>query len=158
MYVSTGIASPPLCQPPAMFDVRGLTRTVKASVEWQPTDARTKSAWANATDTTEAGACAFVLAAVELLEGLITVRRAETKTGADYYVAPPGTDAEDLESCIRLEVAGRDDASAATVTRTLNDKLSQTARGNSNLPAIAGVVGFRALLIRLARLEDTWAG
>ncbi len=142
-------------QSPAMFEVRGLTRTVNAVAEWQPTDVRTKSAWANAIDATEAGACAFALAAVELLEGLITVRRAETETGADYYVAPLGTDADDFESCIRLEVAGRGRGSAATIARTLNEKLAQAARGNSNLPAIAGVVGFHVRLIRLARLEDT---
>ena len=91
---------------------------------------------------------------MELLEGLVAVRRADVKTGADYYVAPPGTQASDLENCIRIEISGVDHGNAATVTRRLNDKLEQTALGNSNLPAIAGVVGFRAQLIKLADLEE----
>ena len=50
-----------------------------ADVEWETTDERTKHGWANETDTTEAGAYACVLAAVELFDGLLAVRRAETR-------------------------------------------------------------------------------
>lgn len=140
---------------PATFEIRGLTRTVKAVAQWQATDENTKSAWANETDATEMGACACVLAAVELLEGFIAVRRAETRTGADYYIAAPGTPADDLESFIRLEVSGIDRGNAGVVARRLKEKLEQAKRGDSNLPAMAGVIGFHALLIRLARLEDS---
>ena len=114
-------------------------------VYWQPSKC----------NSTEKGAYACVLAAVELLEGLITVRRAETRTGADYYIAARGTPADDLESCIRLEVSGIDRGNAAAVARRLKEKLAQAKRGDSNLPAMAGVIGFRALLISLARLEDS---
>lgn len=141
--------------PPVTVEIRGLTRTANAMVQWQAADAATKSAWANDTDATEAGASACVLAAVELLEGLVAVQRAETRTGADYYIAAPGTSADDLESCLRLEVSGTDSGSAAAVSRRLKEKLSQAARGNSNLPAMAGVIGFRARLICLAQLEDS---
>lgn len=141
-------------QPPAVFQIIWAERRTDAIIEWEPTDERTKDSWANENDATEAGAYACVLAAVELLEGLVAVRRAEVKTGADYYVAPPGTQASDLENCIRLEISEIDRGNAATVVRRLNDKLEQTTLGNSNLPAIAGVVGFRAQLIRLADLEE----
>ena len=140
---------------PATFEIRGLTQMVKAIVQWQATDEKTKFGWGNETDTTEIGACACVLAAVELLEGLIAVRRAETRTGADYYIAAPGTPADDLESCIRLEISGTDRGNAAAVAVRLREKLAQAKRGDSNLPAMAGVIGFHALLIRLARLEDS---
>ena len=125
-----------------------------AIVTWELTGERVKGAWANETDTTEAGAYACVLAAVELLYGMVAVRRAETRTGADYYIALPGTRADDLENLIRLEVSGVDRGTPSDVVRRLNDKLVQAARGNSNLPAIAGVVGFRARLIRLEHLEE----
>ena len=140
---------------PATFEIRGLTQTVKAMAQWQATDKSTKFGWGNETDTTEIGACACVLAAVELLEGFIAVRRAETRTGADYYIAAPGTPADDIESFIRLEVSGIDRGNAAAVARRLREKLAQAKRGDSNLPAMAGVIGFHALLIRLARLEDS---
>ena len=140
--------------PPAVLQIVWAERYTDAIVEWEPTDKRTKYSWANEIDTTEAGAYAFVIAAVELLEGLVAVRRADVKTGAGYYVAPPGTQANDLENCIRLEISGVDHGTAATVARRLDDKLEQTASGNSNLPAIAGVVGFRAQLIKLADLEE----
>ncbi len=136
------------------FKIRGPEQRIETVVEWQKTSKRVKLAWANEIDTTEMGAYACVLAAVELLCGLVTVRRAETKSGVDYYIAQPGTPAEDLENCIRLEVSGVDRGNVATVGRRLRDKLDQAKEGNSSLPAIAGVVGFRVRLIRLARLEE----
>jgi hypothetical protein len=126
---------------------------VTASTEWEVTDSRTRSAWANEIDTTEAGAYACALAAVELCEGLVAVHRAETKTGADYYIAPMNTSPEDLESCIRLEVSGLDRGTIPSIVRRLKDKLEQAKSGKSNLPAIATVVGFRERLIMLAPLQ-----
>ena len=125
-----------------------------ADVEWETTDERTKRAWANETDTTEAGAYACVLAAVELFDGLLAVRRAETGSGADYYVAPLDARSDDIEEHIRLEVSGVDRGGDAAVRRRLRDKLEQLDKGNGNLPAIAGVIGFRAKLILLEILES----
>lgn len=70
-----------------------------------PTDLVMK-AWANHIDTTEAGAYGVSLAAVEVKSQLVAVRRAETLTGADWYVAPIGSDPDDLENCYRLEISG----------------------------------------------------
>jgi hypothetical protein len=89
------------------------------------------------------------------MNGLVAVRRAETGSGADYYIAAPGTQADDLEDCVRLEVSGVDRGGTAIVTRRLREKLDQAAAGKSNLPAIAGVVGFSARLILLSRLEES---
>ena len=90
----------------------------------------------------------------ELTNGLVAVKRAETKTGADYYVAKHGEIVEDLENCYRLEVSGVDKGSQNTVEQRVRDKLSQAAADNSNLPAIAGVVGFKAKIVILQRLEE----
>ena len=121
-----------------------------ATVVWQPSDARTRGAWANETDATEQGAYACVLAAVEVTDGLLAFRRAETMTGADYYVAPMGTVTDDLEDCLRLEVSGVDRGSERKIAERLRAKLAQAAAGNSNLPALAGVVGYRARLVLVA--------
>jgi hypothetical protein len=107
-------------------------------------------AWANTTDATEDGAYGCVIAGIELLRSLFAVRRAETGTGADYYIGPAGSGIEDLENCSRLEVSGVRLGDFKEVSRRLLEKLEQARRGNSNLPALAGVMGFSAkvLLVR----------
>ena len=89
----------------------------------------------------------------KLISNLFAVRRADTETGADYYVASPGLGIEDLEGCLRLEVSGVDHGSEAVVAARLKDKIAQAQDGDSNLPAIASVVGFRVKLILMERVE-----
>jgi hypothetical protein len=138
---------------PTEFTVQNGNKTVRAMVQWETTDERVRSAWANDIDATEAGAYACALAAVELTGGLVAIRRAETGTGADYYIGPPDQPFDDLEGCLRLEVSGIDRGTAAAVARRLQQKTEQAAAGNSNLPTIAGVVGFRTQLIQLEVVE-----
>jgi hypothetical protein len=85
---------------------------------------------------------------------LVAVRRAETLTGADYYVAPVGADINDMETCLRMEVSGVDAGNAPEVRARLRQKLRQTEKGRSNLPALAAVVGFRERLIAIAHMGD----
>ena len=49
---------------------------MEAQVTWDTADARMLRAWANEDDTTEAGAYGCALAAIELSEGLVAMRRA----------------------------------------------------------------------------------
>lgn len=135
-----------------LIDQSGSQR--QAVAEWDQTDDRTRGAWKNEIDATEAGACACTLAAVELSTGFVAVYRAETKTGADYYVAPAGEIIEDLEHCIRLEVSGVDRGDLGSVARRLTEKIEQARSGYSNLPAMAGVTGFRSRVILLSPIED----
>lgn len=139
--------------PPIDFEIEDPEKTVHATAEWESTDDRIRRAWANEIIATENGAYACALAAIELSAGMVAVHRAETKTGADYYIAPQGRDLEDLEDCFRFEVSGVDRGSAGSVTQRLNQKLAQTAVGSSNLPAMAGVVGFRTRLIAIRPLQ-----
>jgi hypothetical protein len=118
-----------------------------ALVQWEATDERTRGALANRDDATRDGGYGCIIASVELSEGLYAVKRAETKTGADYYVAPAGKTIEDLEDCWRLEVSGLDKGNHAAVARRLREKVQQTKDGASNLPAIAGVIGFEILRV-----------
>jgi hypothetical protein len=126
-----------------------------AELAWSPPDARTLDAWANTIDATEAGAYGCVIAGVERLRGLVAVRRAETGTGADYYVGPPGAGMEDLEDCVRLEVSGVDAGDHREVIKRLLEKIRQTREGSSSLPATAGVFGFSARLLMLRDVPET---
>jgi hypothetical protein len=125
-----------------------------ALVSWEVSDDRTRGALANRDDATRDGAYGCIIASVELSEGLYAVKRAETKTGADYYVAPAGKTIDDLEDCWRLEVSGLDKGNDAAVARRLREKVQQTKDGASNLPAIAGVIGFEILRVRIEYVDE----
>lgn len=112
---------------------------LRASADWAPPDAAVKRAWANETDTTEAGAYCVALAAVEATDGLVAIARAETRTGADYYLGLQGHPPDDLEKSHRLEVSGLDEGGPSLVRSRLRQKIDQAAAGRSNLPAIAAV-------------------
>ena len=139
---------------PINFELRSDADTLSATANWIPTDRRTAYAWDNEIDTTEAGAYTCVLAAVELAEDLVAVRRAQTQTGADYYVAKAGESYDDLETFQRLEISGLDNSTPAGIHHRLRQKRDQAAAGRSPLPALAGVVGFRQRLILLSRVDD----
>jgi hypothetical protein len=140
--------------PPAEYDVWDREQPSKLLLDWHTPDERQLAAWANVTDATEAGAVGIVLLALELCTGFVAVRRAETRTGADYYVGPPGTGRDDLEQCLRLEISGVDHGSASTVYRRVAEKIGQAVRGDSNLPALVGVVGFKVRLVVLEPVEE----
>ena len=132
---------------PVVFRTCKPGQATQATVSWAMADELLRRTHANENDAVRDGAYAFVLAAIELLCGLTAVSRADTGTGADYYICPPGVEADDIEDCLRLEVSGVLHGNAARVAQRLREKLDQARKGESNLPALAGVVGFRAQLI-----------
>ncbi len=140
--------------PPIVFDLSDNGNQRQARVQWTPSTAQVRAAWANMIDTTEAGACACALAGTELLRGFVAVRRAETGTGSDYYVGPNGAGAEDLEDCWRLEVSGVDTGNRTILNGRLRSKVRQAQEGASNLPALAGVVGFEARQMLFATVPE----
>ncbi|WP_332658652.1 hypothetical protein [Brevundimonas sp.] len=137
--------------PDVDFVVEDNGTTSSASASWPaPVDARTKAAWNNVTDTTEFGAYGIALAAVEHTRGLVAISRAETRTGADYYIDNPDKPIDDLETSFRLEVSGMESGADAAIRARLKTKIEQTKKGASNLPALACVVAFHALKISAA--------
>ena len=138
---------------PATYAVWDQDRRTDLEFYWDAPNKRLLASWANVNETTEAGAVALVLAALETCAGMVAVRRAETWTGADYYVGPPGSGRDDLEHCLRLEISGVDRGSSSTVYARVARKVRQVIRGASNLPALVGVVGFRACLMVLQPVE-----
>jgi hypothetical protein len=141
-------------QPPVHVRITRASGEKTAALIWEPTDGRARDAWANRDDATRDGAYGCIIASVELSEGLFAIKRAETKTGADYYVAPAGKTIEDLEDCWRLEVSGLDKGNESAVVRRLREKVQQTKQGSSNLPAIAGVIGFEILRVLIEYVND----
>ena len=137
---------------PVMVQLRQSEQATHRLVCFTQPDERMKRAYANEIDTTEAGAYCVALASAEEALGMVAVRRAETQTGSDWYIAPPGTDPEDLEHCIRLEVSGVGAGSPGAVAERLRQKIEQTIRGQSNLPAVAIVVGFKSRLVAVSPL------
>ena len=113
----------------------------------------TNGAWNNTTDTTEMGACACCLATLEFSREPFAVRRAETGTGADDYIAPAGSGVDDLEDCHRIGISGVDAGAARDVRQRLIVKVQQARKGNSSLPAVTAMVGFAARLIVLADVD-----
>jgi hypothetical protein len=139
-------------EPPRPSVVQDDDGSTSADLDWDQPDEVTMGAWANDTDATEAGAYAVLLAAAELTQGMVAVRRAETGSGADYYVGPPGAGVEDLEDCYRLEISGTDSEDAREILRRLSVKVAQAQRGTSSLPALAGVVGYPQCMIVFRRV------
>ncbi len=140
---------------PADFQLKDNSSIDVARAIWITVDQRTKNAWANKDDATRDGAYGLSLAAIEVMRGLVAVARAETLTGADYYLGLSDTSLDDLESTFRLEVSGTDEGTTSIINARLHQKLAQAAKGNSNFPAIACVVGFSALQIVSADVEQS---
>ncbi len=141
-------------QPPVEVTLSDNGSDTPAELRWSPPDGRTLDAWANATDATEAGAYGCVIVGVEETRELFAVRRAETGTGADYYIGPAGAGVNDLEDCLRLEVSGVDAGDRRDVTNRLLQKTRQAMEGKSSLPAIAGVFGFSAKLLMVRDVPE----
>ena len=139
--------------PPQEFSIENDKAKSPASVDWVPADERCRLAWANESDAARDGAYACALAAAELQMGFCAVMRAETLSGADYYIAPLGKKPKDLEDCLRLEVSGTN-LDNYEIRRRLRNKVSQAEKGSSSLPAIAAVVGFGAKLIVMESVKE----
>ncbi|WP_431052484.1 hypothetical protein [Roseateles sp. L2-2] len=138
-------------RPPVNFEVSTKGETTLFQVAWQPIEDMQRRSYNNQDDAVRDGAYVMAFAAVEEVEGLVAIGRAETKTGADYYVAPLGTAPEDFEEALRLEVSGTDGGTAATCRARLKQKQEQTRQGSGSEPALAAVVGFKQRLILVER-------
>jgi hypothetical protein len=140
---------------PCEIDLHDSGTAQVVDAEWTECDAALKAAWANKDDATRDGAYGLALAALEETRKLVAVRRAETRTGADYYLSETPVAPDGFEGTVRLEVSGTSDGSNSVINARLAQKLEQTKKGTSNLPAIASVVGFSARRIVSADLGQS---
>jgi hypothetical protein len=130
---------------PIDLEIRTANRTIRRRHKWRKPSGRTKAAWANTDDATRDGAYGVCIASVESAEALYAVGRAETRTGADYYLGHE-KGARDFERAYRLEISGTD-ADETTARTRLHQKRRQADRGDSDLPAFAAVVSFRDAVV-----------
>ena len=137
-------------EPIIELDVSEGDETATYQVDWAAPNAALRAAWANNVDATEFAGYCVALAVVEDMRDLIAIGRAETRSGADYLLAPRSRpDVEDFENVVRLEVSGTD-GDHATLRRRLSEKISQAERGESDAPAMAVVVGLRVRSVLMA--------
>ena len=116
------------------------------SLQWRQPDAVALRAWNNRDDTTRDAAYIVSLAVIEFPARSSDASSCrEHRTGADYYVGQPGS--PDIEEAYRVEISGIDAGNQTALRGRLREKLQQTARGASNLPAYASVVGFKAAVV-----------
>ena len=139
-------------KPPTEFALRDDDTKITVLVEWEVPDQNIKAAFANLTDAKEEGAYAYALASVELTRGLVAVRRMETLTGGDFYIAPIGTMVDDIENAYKLEVSGTE-LDESEVKSRVRKKMDQARKGTCDLPAIAAVVGFSVKQICIKTVE-----
>jgi hypothetical protein len=66
-----------------------------------------------------------------------------------------GSGLEDLEDCFRLEISGVSEGAPREVTKRLLEKVQQAREGDSNLPALAGVIGFSSKTIMVQDVAET---
>lgn len=138
--------------PPQVLALETPSGNTTRSLEWQPSNDRARAAWANRDDATRDGAYSVSLAVVEADLGWVALSRAETRTGADYYVGPRRS--RDLENAYRLEVSGVDEGDDAAVNRRVTEKVRQALDGRSALPAVAAVVGFRSARVVIREADS----
>lgn len=116
--------------------------------------------WGEPRTATEFGACACVLAAMELMENLVVAHTARIGTGVDYFLVPRGTTSEEVEDLdhpgiVRLEVSGTDQQSESVLNRRVQDRIRRASRASSPFPTIVGVVGFQVRLIQIEHMQGT---
>lgn len=142
--------------PPVDFHIQSMSATETCSIQWSPPDALLVRSYNNADDAKRDGAYVLAFAALEEFEGLVGIGRAETKSGADYYVAPASSPLEDFESAWRLEVSGTD-GDHNEVRKRLKQKKLQALKGDADGPAIAAVVGFKSRIIMVEQAANVVA-
>ena len=145
---------------PAVFTVAADIYEEEVRIEWSPPSNQDERSWGEPRTVTEFGACACVLAAMELMENLVVAHTAWYGTGVDYFLVPRGTtpeEAEDLDhpGTVRLEVSGTDQGSKSVLNSAMHERIRRASRMSSPFPTIVGVVGFRVRLIQIEHMRGT---
>jgi hypothetical protein len=139
--------------PRTVFSIECCGNKSTCALFWKQPDNTAVRAWNNRDDATRDAAYIVAIAVAEKELGLVALSRAETRTGADYYVGRPG--AKDLEDAVRLEVSGVDHGRIGDIRGRLRQKEEQALQGDSCLPAYASVVGFRTAMVLMKFVEGT---
>lgn len=135
-------------------DVQSWSRLMsRREVWWSPPNHSMRRAWANLNDTTRDAACLLSMAVVEAEYGMVVIARADTGSGADYYIGYP-EDLNDLESAFRLEVSGIDRGGELEIRSRLRRKVLQVRNGQVDSLALVSVVGFAAKRVAISEVDQ----
>lgn len=125
---------------------------ILVQVLWRKVTWRLRFAWRNQKEATEDGACCCALAAMELTKNLVSIGRADTGSGVDFYMVPVSTVSDDdfdddsdgdFEAAFVVEVSGTDRGADNDIRERLKKKHKQVKEGDENLPAYVCVVAFK---------------
>jgi hypothetical protein len=153
--VNAAVCMSRYASPPRLWSVQfDQGEPIDYEVQWEiPTVAQLR-ACANQDDATRDGAYALALAAAEVHLGYLALRRAEGRSGVDFYMIPSGADIDsgpeydiDRLDLIGLEVSGISGDSDSTIRSRVQRKIEQVRAGSPSLPSVVGVVGFRSARI-----------
>lgn len=130
----------------------------RSSAAWDDPTAEARRAYANDDDATRDGAYCVALAATEEAIALKALRRAATRTGADWLLVPVDAPVDDDDSLdlerddiLRLEVSGIDQDTPTRLRSRMREKLEQARDGASLFPSMACVVGFASATVQLRK-------
>jgi hypothetical protein len=128
--------------------------TSHVEVDWDEPSADDRRAHGNTDDATEFAAYGLGLIVTDVNLSLVALRRAQRKSGGDYWLVPAGSevrpdDAQDFDrtDMVLLEVSGIDEDTEVGMRSRLSQKTKQVRRFEKNLRALAVVVGFRGARI-----------
>ena len=97
--------------------------------------------WADEQELVEYGACGVAILMMLNLVGFKVIRRARKGTGFDYWLASTNEDLP-FQEAARLEVSGILTGREAELMKRIRQKVIQTQRSSSSLPAYVVVVEF----------------
>ena len=123
---------------------------LRCALFWTSPSDEVQRGFANHDEATRDAAYGVALVSAEVHLGLVALRRAQGRSGADYYLVPANSRVSsgaeldlDRDDLVRLEVSGIDHDDEAKLWSRLRMKVKQTESASSPFPALAGVVGFR---------------
>lgn len=143
--------------PTTCFSIQNRGVSLPRELLWEAPSSRLVTSQHNNDDATRDAAYIVAIAAVEDQLGLVAIDRMETRTGADYLVAPPGPLPDDHEDTIRLEIAGQDRGKEGALRSRLKRKVEQLREGDACRPGMAAVVGFESAMVLMADMETNVA-
>jgi hypothetical protein len=125
------------------------------TLHWRYPSAAQSASHRNEEEATRDGAYAVALGTAGSELRLVTIGRAASRTGTDWYLVDLGTDDSfdlDREGVTRLEVSGISSDTPSNVRERVRVKTVQAEAGRSDFPAMVGIVGFRTPLVVLRKV------
>lgn len=130
--------------------VRGFFKSI-FNLNWPPINEQSRRTWNDPEVATEHGAMGIAVLLAKKVTGYAVLERSRKGTGFDYWVGDKST--EPFQDKARLEISGIRKGTESDVKSRVRQKLKQTTRSASTLPAFAIVVEFSKPLTEVRKNE-----